>query len=67
MGLFGLGAPEILVILGFTALAFGPETLKGWAKDAGKIAGELKDVPKEFNEALQSGGTSEETKILCSG
>ena len=31
-----------------------PDKLSALAKDAGKIAGELKDVPKEFKEGLDS-------------
>lgn len=33
-----------------------PDKLSALAKDAGKIAGELKDVPKEFKEGLVESG-----------
>eukprot|EP00437_Effrenium_voratum_P005905 CAMPEP_0181435866 /NCGR_PEP_ID=MMETSP1110-20121109/20553_1 /TAXON_ID=174948 /ORGANISM="Symbiodinium sp., Strain CCMP421" /LENGTH=140 /DNA_ID=CAMNT_0023559413 /DNA_START=61 /DNA_END=483 /DNA_ORIENTATION=- len=50
--LFGLGTSELLVILGAAVLFFGPETLKGLAKEAGKAAGDLKEVPKAFEEGM---------------
>jgi sec-independent protein translocase protein TatA len=53
--LFGLGAPEIAIILVAAAFLLGPEKLAELGKDAGKIAGELKEVPKEFQEGLKEG------------
>mmetsp|Transcript_112371 Transcript_112371/g.317595 ORF Transcript_112371/g.317595 Transcript_112371/m.317595 type:complete len:182 (+) Transcript_112371:99-644(+) len=50
--IFGLGTSEILVILAVGAVFFGPEALKGVAKEAGKAAGDLKDVPKAFQEGM---------------
>eukprot|EP00526_Cylindrotheca_closterium_P029716 CAMPEP_0113614970 /NCGR_PEP_ID=MMETSP0017_2-20120614/7449_1 /TAXON_ID=2856 /ORGANISM="Cylindrotheca closterium" /LENGTH=139 /DNA_ID=CAMNT_0000524171 /DNA_START=47 /DNA_END=466 /DNA_ORIENTATION=- /assembly_acc=CAM_ASM_000147 len=55
MGLFGLGAPEIGVILVAAAFLLGPEKLAEFGKDAGKIAGELKEVPVEFQKGLEEG------------
>lgn len=55
MGLFGLGAPEIAIILIAAAFVLGPEKLADLGKDAGKIAGELKEVPKEFQKGLEEG------------
>lgn len=55
MGLFGLGAPEIGVILVAAAFLLGPQKLAELGKDAGKIAGELKEVPKEFQAGLAEG------------
>lgn len=58
MGLFGLGAPEIAVILVAAAFLLGPQKLAELGKDAGKIAGELKEVPKEFQAGLREGEQS---------
>mmetsp|Transcript_3405 Transcript_3405/g.6394 ORF Transcript_3405/g.6394 Transcript_3405/m.6394 type:complete len:137 (-) Transcript_3405:224-634(-) len=58
MGLFGLGAPEIGVILVAAAFLLGPEKLASLGKDAGKIAGELKEVPKEFQAGMAEGEAS---------
>jgi sec-independent protein translocase protein TatA len=55
MGLFGLGVPEIGVILVAAAFLLGPQKLAELGKDAGKIAGELKEVPKEFQKGLEEG------------
>ena len=55
MGLFGLGAPEIAVILVAAAFLLGPQKIAELGKDAGKIAGELKEVPKEFQAGLKEG------------
>jgi sec-independent protein translocase protein TatA len=55
MGLFGLGAPEIAIILIAAAFLLGPQKLAELGKDAGKIAGELKEVPKEFQAGLKEG------------
>jgi sec-independent protein translocase protein TatA len=54
-GLFGLGAPEIAVILVAAAFLLGPQKLAELGKDAGKIAGELKEVPKEFQKGMAEG------------
>jgi sec-independent protein translocase protein TatA len=58
MGLFGLGAPEIAVIAIAAAFLLGPQKLAELGKDAGKIAGELKEVPKEFQAGLKEGEQS---------
>lgn len=55
MGLFGLGAPEIAIILIAGAFLLGPQKLAELGKEAGKMAGELKEVPKEFQEGLAEG------------
>lgn len=53
--LFGLGGPELAIILIAAAFLLGPQKLAELGKDAGKIAGELKDVPKEFQKGLEEG------------
>ena len=63
MGLFGLGAPEIAVILVAAAFLLGPQKLAELGKDAGKIAGELKEVPKEFQKGLAEGEESAKKAI----
>ena len=53
--LFGLGAPELVIILIAAAFLLGPQKLAELGKDAGKVAGELKEVPKEFQKGLEEG------------
>jgi sec-independent protein translocase protein TatA len=55
--LFGLGAPELIIILIAAAFLLGPQKLAELGKDAGKIAGELKEVPKAFQKGLAEGET----------
>ena len=59
MGLFGLGFPEIALILVVLAFLLGPEALANLARDTGKTAGEftdeLKKVPEEFKKGLEEG------------
>ena len=62
MGLFGLGGPEIAVIAVVAGLVLGPEKLSGLARDFGKVAGELKDVPKEFQEGLSEGDAANQAQ-----
>eukprot|EP00933_Yihiella_yeosuensis_P015286 TRINITY_DN13393_c0_g1_i1.p1 TRINITY_DN13393_c0_g1~~TRINITY_DN13393_c0_g1_i1.p1 ORF type:complete len:168 (+),score=57.86 TRINITY_DN13393_c0_g1_i1:87-590(+) len=60
--IFGLGTSEILVILGAAILFFGPETLKGVAKEAGKAAGDLKDVPEAFQKGMEETDKTKSTE-----
>merc|ERR1711982_211073 len=53
--LFGLGGPELAIILIAAAFLLGPQKLAELGKDACKIAGELKEVPKEFQKGLAGG------------
>jgi sec-independent protein translocase protein TatA len=53
--LFGLGAPELVVIAIAAAFLLGPQKLAELGKDAGKIAGELKEIPKEFQQGMAEG------------
>lgn len=64
-GLFGLGAPEIAVIVAVGAFILGPSKLAQLAKEAGKGAGDLKNVPLEFQKGFQSAEASEETKKVA--
>lgn len=41
------------MILGIGGFILGPEKLMSMARDFGKIAGELKEVPKEFAEGIK--------------
>eukprot|EP00667_Euglena_gracilis_P016934 EG_transcript_17777 len=53
--IFGLGAPEIAVIVITAGLLLGPKKLAELARDAGKVTGQLKDVTTEFQSAVQEG------------
>lgn len=53
MGLFGLGAPELLVIAGVGILVFGPSKIADLGKDLGGIAGGVKKATADFKEAME--------------
>lgn len=55
MGLFGLGGAEIAVILIAVVFLLGPQKLAELGRNAGKLTGELKEVPKEFQKGLMEG------------
>jgi sec-independent protein translocase protein TatA len=61
MGLFGLGLPEIALILVVAVFLLGPQKIGELVKDSGKAAGELadelKNVPDEFKKGLEEGET----------
>jgi sec-independent protein translocase protein TatA len=55
MGLFGLGGGEIAVILVAVFFLVGPQKLAELGRSAGKLTGELKEIPKEFQKGLEEG------------
>lgn len=59
MSLFGLGVPELAVILLAGVFVLGPEKIGEMVRSSGKVAGELKDelreVPAEFKKGLEEG------------
>mmetsp|Transcript_8427 Transcript_8427/g.12658 ORF Transcript_8427/g.12658 Transcript_8427/m.12658 type:complete len:149 (+) Transcript_8427:102-548(+) len=55
MSLFGLGGPEIVVILIAVFFLLGPQKLAELGRDAGRAASDFKDVPKEFQKGLEEG------------
>ena len=59
MSLFGLGFPEIALILVAAVFLLGPQKIGELIKDSGKAAGELadelKNVPDEFKKGLEEG------------
>ena len=61
-GLFGLGAPEIAIIVVAAAIALGPQKLASFGRDAGKLAAELKEVPQEFKKGLTEGEIEAKSK-----
>lgn len=61
MGLFGLGGPEIAIILAVGAFVIGPDKLGNMAgsfagtlkSDYGDLPDELKKIPKEFQKGFE--------------
>lgn len=55
MSFFGLGLPEIAIILVAAAFLLGPRKIAELGRDAGKMTKELKKVPEEFQKGLEEG------------
>jgi Tat protein translocase TatB subunit len=51
-GMFGIGMPELLVILGLALLLIGPKKLPQLAKSLGKTLGELRKATDDLKETI---------------
>ena len=50
--MFGIGMPELLVILGLALLLIGPKKLPQLAKSLGKTMGELRKAGTDLKETI---------------
>lgn len=57
--MFGIGMPELLIILGLALVILGPKKLPGLAKGLGRAIREFKDATNEMKESFR-----EETEEL---
>eukprot|EP00871_Galdieria_phlegrea_P002338 jgi/Galph1/3104/GphlegSOOS_G1811.1 len=62
MGLFGLGWPEIAVIVVVGTLIFGPKKISELGKDLGKVVGSMKQATSEFAEGMEESLKDSEEK-----
>jgi sec-independent protein translocase protein TatA len=63
MGFFGLGAPEIIIILVAAAFLAGPQKLAELGKEAGKMSSDFKDVPAEFQKGFEEGEIEARSRV----
>ena len=50
--MFGIGMPEILIILAVALIVIGPKKLPDLAKSLGRAIGEFKKATHEFKESI---------------
>jgi len=51
--MFGMGMPEILLILGIALIVIGPKKLPDLAKSLGRALGEFKSATSDLKESMQ--------------
>ena len=63
--MFGIGMPEMLLILGVALIVIGPKKLPDLAKSLGRAFGEFKKATNDLKESLEEEtGYSEVTKTF---
>ena len=60
--MFGIGMPEMLVILALALIIIGPKKLPDLAKSLGRAMREFKKATSEFKESIQLEGDLSEVK-----
>lgn len=51
--MFGIGVPEIIIILAVALIVIGPKKLPDLAKTVGRAMGELKKATTDFKESIK--------------
>ena len=65
--MFGIGMPELLVILGLALLLIGPKKLPQLAKSLGKTLGELRKATDDLKETISEEIDPSKTKSRTKG
>ncbi|MFA5906160.1 MAG: twin-arginine translocase TatA/TatE family subunit [Desulfobacula sp.] len=62
--MFGLGMPEILLILAIALIVIGPQKLPDLAKTLGRAMGEFKKAAQEFKRSIDVDTTVKDIKDI---
>ena len=65
--MFGIGMPEMILILAIALVVIGPKKLPDLAKSLGRAMREFKKATNEFKETMQIEGEMEDVKKAFSG
>ncbi len=60
--MFGMGMPEIMLILAVALVVIGPKKLPGLAKSIGRAMGEFKNASRDFKRSIDMEGDLQDVK-----
>ena len=60
--MFGMGMPEIMLILAVALIVIGPKKLPGLAKSIGRAMGEFKSATRDFKRSIDLDGDLRDVK-----
>jgi len=60
--MFGMGMPEIMLILAVALVVIGPKKLPGLAKSIGRAMGEFKNASQDFKRSIDLEGDLQDVK-----
>jgi len=60
--MFGMGMPEILLILAVALVVIGPKKLPGLAKAIGRAMGEFKNATRDFKQSIDLDGDLQDVR-----
>ena len=60
--MFGMGMPEIMLILAVALVVIGPKKLPGLAKTIGRAMGEFKNASQDFKRSIDLEGDLQDVK-----
>ncbi|MBN1932815.1 MAG: twin-arginine translocase TatA/TatE family subunit [Desulfobacterales bacterium] len=64
--MFGIGMPEMILILAIALIVIGPKKLPDLAKSLGRAIGEFKKATREFKETMDIGDEVNDVKKTLS-